>query len=447
MATLTPASAVLDDVLADWRERGIRNVRFEQPDMHGTSRSKLVPIDAAEGFAREGLNMYGGTSVLDSRSDVVPGTLYNEEVGYADQFLFPDLSTAQVIPWLDATARLICDGFWSDGRPLAAAPRHVFRRVLDRCRDLGFEPLLGIEPEFYVLDPKTRAPLFSGHHIFNSTRNTWIPLIERIVSDMRDYGIDLTTVNCEYAGSQWEINFNPAPGMEGPDRVYSFKNAVKEIAHQEGLLATFMSKPFAGGAGSGAHNHLSLLDVPGGNNVLADENDPYGLSAVGRAFIAGQLRHARSTYALVAPTVNCLKRRRTHTFSPTNVSWGVEDRTALVRIKSGSPESRHPEYRAPSGLSNPYLATAAILGAGILGIIDGLELEDPARSPAEEDLTKPPLPTTVEESLRLFTEDEKIVDLLGSEFVDAYVAMRRYELGRLADHVTDWELDEYAEVY
>src|SRR5204863_2630791 len=150
MAESNPES--VDQVLARWRDQGIRNVRFELPDMHGTSRSKLVPIEHAERYSREGLNMYGGAVVLDSRSDVVPGTLYNEEIAYADQRLRPDASTAAIVPWLEATGRMICDAFWDDGRPLAAAPRHVFRRVLDRCRELGYEPLLGTEPEFYLLD-------------------------------------------------------------------------------------------------------------------------------------------------------------------------------------------------------------------------------------------------------------------------------------------------------
>src|SRR5207248_2059873 len=174
-------------------------------------------------------------------------------------------------------------------------------------------------------------------------------------------------------------------GLDGPDRAFSFKNGVKELAHREGLIATFMSKPFPDGAGSGAHNHLGLLDRGSGENALSDPDGEWGLSQVGRSFLAGQLRHARSTYTLLAPTVNCLKRRRTHTFSPTNVSWGPEDRSAFVRVKGGSADSKHVENRAPTGLANPYLATAALLGAGLLGIADELELEPPARPPAEED--------------------------------------------------------------
>src|SRR2546428_756553 len=252
MATIEEQSVAVEQVLDGWREQGIRNVRFELPDMHGTSRSKIVPIENAAGFAREGLNMYGGTVVLASRSDVVPGTLYNEEVAYADQRLYPDPSTAAIVPWLEATGRFICDAKWAGGKPLAASPRHVFARVLERSRQLGYDPVMGMEPEFYLLDAETRKPLFEGYQIFNSVRNTWVPAIERIVGEMREYGIDIITANCEYAGSQWEINYAPGRGMAGPDIAFSFKNGVKEIARKEGLLASFMSKPFAGGAGCGA---------------------------------------------------------------------------------------------------------------------------------------------------------------------------------------------------
>jgi glutamine synthetase len=449
MVTTEDRAHTMEEVLAHWRDQGIRNIRFELPDMHGTSRSKIIPIEHADRYASKGLNMYGGAAVLDSRSDVVSGTLYNEEVAYADQLLRPDPSTAAMVPWAEATARLICDAFWSDGRPLMASPRHVFRQVLERCRDMGYEPLIGIEYEFYLLDPETHRPLFSGYHIFNTVRNTWVPVIERIVGEMREYGIDIITANCEYAGSQWEINYRPATGMAGPDQAFSFKNGVKELARQEGLLATFMTKPFADSAGCGAHTHMSLLSRDGGEPAFADttDKDAMGFSPIGRQFIAGQLHRARSIYALLAPTVNCLKRRRTHTFSPTNISWGVEDRSAFLRVKEGSPEDRHIENRAPSGLSNPYLASAALLAAGILGITEGLELGPAGRPPSEQDPTLEPLPTTLEQSLQFMESDEKLVELLGSEFIEAYTVMRRYELARLADHVTDWELQEYLELY
>jgi glutamine synthetase len=307
-------------ILEDWQGHGIRFVRFELPDMHGISRSKTIPISHAADYAASGLNMYGGASVLDTRSDVVGGTLYNEEKGYADQLLFPDPQSAAVIPWADSTARFICDAAWYDGTPLAATPRHVFRRALERCRAMGFEPVLGSEFEFYLLTGDTHEPLFSGYHIFNSVRND-TSTIRTIMDQMPEIGVDIITANCEYAGSQWEINFAPGRGLAGPDNAFTFKNGVKEIARRDGYVATFMSKPWADSAGSGCHTHLSLLSSETGENAFANADDPEGMSDVA-------LLHRRS-----AP-VRALDRRRhradgelpaapsQHTFSPTNISWG-----------------------------------------------------------------------------------------------------------------------------
>src|SRR5437588_622187 len=260
--------ATVNEILEAWqREDGIEWVRFELPDMHGTSRSKTIPIRHAAAYAERGLNMYGGASVLDTRSDVVGGTLYNEERQYGDQLLFPDPDTAAIIPWAERTARLICDARWYDGAPLEATPRQVFRRVLERSRSMGFEPLIGFEYEFYLVDA-TGEPLFQGYQIFNSIRNSWVPTIGRILELMPQVGVDIITSNCEYAGSQWEINFAPGQGLLAPDQAFTFRNGVKEIAKQDGLVATFMTKPFADSAGSGCHTHISLLDAKSGTNLF-----------------------------------------------------------------------------------------------------------------------------------------------------------------------------------
>ncbi|MDP9223156.1 MAG: glutamine synthetase family protein [Actinomycetota bacterium] len=437
------------DILESWRSEGIRFVRFEVPDMHGTSRSKTIPIGHAAQYAATGLNMYGGASVLDTRSDVVPGTLYNEERGYGDQLLFPDPLSAAVVPWADATARLICDAKWHDGSPLAASPRWVFRRALEKCLNMGYQPMIGSEFEFYLVDAETQTPLYSGHHIFNTVRNDWVPVIRTISEKMPEIGVDIITSNCEYAGSQWEINFAPGVGLAGPDNAFTFKNGVKEIARADGYIATFMSKPWADSAGSGCHTHVSLLDQDGGHNVFGDANDPQGITDVCRSFIAGQLRYARAVDAVIAPTINCYRRRRRHTFSPTNVSWGLEDRSAMLRIKQGRPESAHIENRAPSAMSNPYLVAAALLSAGLKGIEDGLEPPEPSKpgSPAEDDPSLDPLPSSPEEALQAMENEANTEDFFGAEFTKAYTTMRRYELSRFDDAVTDWERLEYFELF
>ena len=436
-------------ILDGWREEGIRWVRFEFPDMHGISRSKTVPLEHAGDFAERGLNMYGGTSVLDTRSDVVPGTLYNEERMYGDQLLHPDPQTAAVVPWIDRTARFICDATWYDGSPLEATPRQVFRRALERCRALGFEPVIGTEYEFYLLDGHTHEPLFAGYHIFNTLRNDYVPTVRRILETMPQIGVSVITANCEYAGSQWEIPCAPGRGLDGPDNAFTFRNGVKEIAKQDGLLATFMSKPFAGSAGSGNHTHVSLVRLDDGSNAFGDNGDPMGISDTCRYFTGGLLRYAKAIDALIAPTLNCHRRRRRHTFSPTNISWGLEDRSALVRVKGGAMASRYLEFRAPSSLANPYLVSAALLQAGLQGIEDRIDPGPTSKPgiPAEDDQDFEKLPTSIHQALDEFDGEPAVRRFFGEEFVTAYLTMRRYELSRANDWVTDWERQEYLELF
>ena len=450
-----------DQIFDDWESQGIKRVRFELPDLHGTSRTKIVPLNAARSFASKGLNMYGGTAVLDTRSDVVPGSLYNEEVGYGDQLLFPDPATAAIVPWAPDTARLICDARWYDGQTLEATPRAVYRRVLEKAAGMGFEPMTGCEFEFYLLDGETHQRLFEGYHIFNVVRNEWVPTINRIVDLMPGMGIEIITANCEYAGSQWEINFTPGRGLDGPDKAFAFKNGVKQIAHQDGYVATFMTKPWAGHSGNGCHIHMSLVDKDTGQNVMADESHPQALSEVGLQFVAGLITHANAIDALLAPTINCRRRRRTHTFSPTNISWGLEDRSALLRVKAAGADATRVETRSPSGLLNPYLASAAILAAGLDGIEKGLAPPAPSRRgvPAEEDDSLEKLPATLGEALDHFEASAATTEFFGQDFKDAYLAVRRYELGRFAaeenedpdsqraDEISAWETNEYLELY
>lgn len=439
----------LDSVFDQWEGQGVKRVRFEMPDLHGVSRTKIVPLAAARRFAAHGLNMYAGTAVLDSASEVAPGSLYHAETQYGDSLLFPDPDTASPVPWAPDTARLICDAQWYDGRALEAAPRAVYRRVLEKAHAMGYEPLTGCEFEFYLLDGETRKQLFHGPHQFNVVRNEWTPTITRIVDLMEGIGLEIITASCEYGGSQFEINFAPGRGLAGPDNAFTFKNGVKQIAFLDGYLATFMTKPFPGQAGNGCHIHMSLLDRDTGRNVMGDAANAQGLSQAGLSFVAGVLKYAKATDALLNPTINCRRRRRAHTFAPTNISWGLEDRSAMVRVKAGDPESTRLETRSSTGMSNPYLASAAILASGLAGIEQGLEPPAPsvAGYPAEDDASLEKLPLTLEEALGHFESDPDTTGFFGQEFKEAMLAVRRHELSRFADHITDWETNEYLELY
>jgi glutamine synthetase len=308
---------------------------------------------------------------------------------------------------------------------------------------------MGSEFEFYLLTADTHEPLFDGYQIFNTVRNDYVPTIRRIVEEMPRVGVDVITANCEYAGSQWEINFAPGRGLDGPDHAFTFKNGVKEIAKQDGYLATFMSKPFATSAGSGCHTHLSLLHADSGGERVrrrgrSERHERH------RAFV-----HRRP------PHVRARDRRgdRAHRElppPPPAAHVQPDERFLGIRGSLGADpgqgrEPRLQAHRVPGALGalEPYLVGAAVIQAGLRGIEDKLTAPEPSEPgvPAEEDDSLEKLPTDLSESLDLLEAEPATRDFFGGEFITAYTRMRRYELSRLADHVSDWERTEYLELF
>ena len=437
----------VDEALARLERDEIQHVRFELPDMHGSARSKQVPVERFAASAREGVNMYGGIVALDTASHVIPGTLYNEEVKYKDQTLRPDLATLARVPWLDGMAKVICDTEWEDGTPLHAAPRGVARRMLERTAELGFGIESAHEYEFYVLDRETHQPLFGGVHIFNNLRNDHLPAIRTVVDSLRAAGIPMLTANAEYAPSQYELVYRHDEGMAGLDSAFTFKNGVKEIVQHAGYTATFMGKPSASSAGSGCHYHISLLEKESGQSAFYDPDNPSVMTPTLRHFVQGLIDHGAACTALFNPTPNCYRRLTPHTFAPSNVSWGEEDRSAMVRIKQPGSPGMHVEMRASSAISNPYLCAAGTLACGLLGLSEQRSLVTQSDGPSEDDPSLPPFPANLEAALVALEADKAMVELLGEEFVTVFTTMKRAELARFNAHVTQWERDEYIELY
>jgi glutamine synthetase len=428
-------------------DQGVEYIRFELPDLHGVARSKVVPIDKVESFASKGLNFYGGCLALDTASMVVPGSGYHEERKYRDLLLIPDLDTLTPVPWMENTAKVICDPMESATEPLKVAPRYILQQLLAEAAQLGFDVMMGHEFEFYLLNPETKERLFEGLHVFNNTRNNYVPEISQLLNYLRASGIDVINYHCEHCPSQFEINYGASIGIGAADKAFTFKNAVKEIAYRLGQHATFMSKPFIDHAGCCCHFHISLIDRNTGKNAFVDKDDKYGLSATAQAFIQGILDHAEAMMPLVSPTPNCYRRLKPQTFAPSNISWGIEDRTAMVRVKVADEESTHLEMRAGSGLSNPYLTAAATIAAGLLGIKQQSQLQPPVDGPCEDDPNLSKLPQTLEEALSGLAADADMQNMLSQDFVRLFTTVKRYELDRFHDHLTEWERHEYLEIY
>jgi glutamine synthetase len=342
----------------------------------------------------------------------------------------------------------MCLGYWEDGEPQRAAPRWVFSELVKRANALGYDVMMGHEYEYYLLSADTRQQLFSGIHIFHTVRNQYTPFLDQLVPTLRAYGIDVITHNCEYGGSQFETVFGAGMNMAAADKAFAFKNGMKEIAHRNGLIASFMAKPFAGQSGSGCHLHLSLWDRKTGRNAFLDAAAPDGLSPVARFFIEGVLAHGAAIMPLANPTPNCYHRVKPYTFAPSNVSWGFQDRSAMVRVKANGDDRTHIEMRAGSAVSNPYLLGAAVLAAGLLGLESEAGLRDQSRETTSEDnaaLQK--FPQTLDAALDALEADAGLRAALGEEFVKVFIAVKRFELARFHSHVSDWEVNEYLELY
>ncbi|HEY9215638.1 MAG TPA: glutamine synthetase family protein [Ancylobacter sp.] len=443
LATREEAEAFVAKVKA----AGFDFVRFELPDMAGLSRGKTIPVDHIASYLRKGLNLYGGTVALDTYSIPVRNSGYNEEMNYQDCVMVADTETLSPVPWLERTGRVICDTMWYDGRPQMAAPRLLLKKMLSLVDKLGFIAKMGHEYEFYVVDAATRQPIFGGQPIFATARTHQVPAIDELIKVLQAQGIDIITYNVEHGPGQVEINYEALDGVAASDCAFVFKGTVKEYLAKHGLLATFMTKPYKGLSGSCSHFHISLIDKHTGQNAFLDTNEENGLSNTFRSFIQGVLDHTPAAMAVWSPTPNCYRRIRPRTYAPSNISWGIQDRSASVRVKASGDQSTHMEVRVPAAMSNPYLVAATTIGAGLLGLMQQRELIPAGSGPKEDDSRYAKLPTEIHDALDAFESDMALREMLGEEFVRVYLSMKRQEVARLRDEIPPAEIAEYFELY
>jgi glutamine synthetase len=438
-----PLSA--EDRLARVREAGVDRLRIHFTDLLGVSRNKVVPLSQLDECLEHGINFCISAFCVDHAGEVIEGTGLGAEVDFRDAQVVPDLSTLTVVPWERSTAIAIGDVRF-DGGPLPASPRQLLRRAADELGERGFRAVAGHELEFFLLRPNG-----SGYEQYAKQPGlvyTLSPSVdtEGVLRKMEDavaaMGLPLIASNQEYFGSQWEINLRYDDALKAADDAHLLKLAVKEIAAQHGLVATFMGKPIQELGTSGYHLHLSLWDEAG--NAFDDPDGTDGLSDVCRQFLAGQLEHARGMTAIMAPTINAYKRFLAMAFGPWNVTWGHDNRTVYARIPRERGRATRIENRAGDGTANAYIASAAALFAGIDGLDRKLDPGEPVSGVAYELEDRTLMPFSLGEALDALDGDDFFKESLGPQFVQAFVAMKRSEVARFASAVTDWELNEYA---
>ena len=434
---------------------GIRFVQLQFTDIIGHVKAVTIPIHRLEGSVEHG-TWFDGSSIEGFT-----------RIAESDQYLMPDMDTFSEIPWQPGsgprgTARVICDVFTPNGEPFVGDPRYVLRRQVDRARKLGFIVNTGPELEFFLFRRGESGRIEPLPHDQAGYFDFSTDLAQEIRQDMVDalegFGILVEAAHHEVAQGQHEIDFEYSDALRTADNAITFKFALKAIAQQHGLYATFMPKPIFGINGSGMHVHQSLWSIADQRNAFADGTNPYGLSDLARSYMAGILAHARGMIAVLAPLVNSYKRLVPGYEAPTYLTWGRTNRSALIRVPMVSPgksiEGTRAEVRCPDPSSNTYLAFAAMIAAGLDGVEKGLQLADPveeslfemdAATIAAKGIRE--LPGSLGEALEELEADQVIRDALGEHVFSHYIDAKRAEWAEYLTHVSDWEVDRYLDQF
>ena len=435
-----------DYVLRTVEERGVRLIRLWFTDVLGRHKSVAISPAELEVVLDEGLQFDG--SAIDGFS----------RIQESDVLARPDAATFELLPWADPeepSGTIFCDITDLDGTPFKGDPRQVLRRNVDRARAAGFEMFCAPEVEFfYFADASTSSapvPLDQASYFDLTTADVASDLRKRTLHMLEALSIPVEYSFHEDSPSQHEIDLQYTDALSMADSIMTLRLAVKKIAMDRGVYATFMPKPLNGVQGSGMHTHLSLFRD--GVNAFHDPNAENGLSDTARAFIAGLLKHAREITAITNQLVNSYKRINEGYEAPRYVSWARNNRSALVRVpipKPGKVDSTRVEYRAVDPACNPYLAFSVLLAAGLRGVEDGLELPPEARANLydlsrgeQRDLGVAGLPANLSEALDEMEESTLVRDALGDHIFEWFLLNKRAEWSEYQRQVTPFELETY----
>jgi len=433
----------LDYVLRTVEERGVRFVRLWFTDVLGTLKSFAITPAELEGALEEGMTFDGSAIQGYSR------------VQESDMLALPDPSTFEIVPWRgeDApVARMFCDIKHLSGDPFEGDPRHVLKRNLDRAREKGFTFYTAPEMEFFIFESADRPEPIDDAGFFDLTELDMVSDLRRqTIVTLEAMGIPVEYSFHELGPSQHEIDLRYTDALSMADNVMTFRQVVKQVAADLGVYATFMPKPIEGAFGSGMHTHLSLFE--GDVNAFHDPGDEYGLSKVGRSFIAGLLHHAREITAVTNQTVNSYKRLIAGYEAPVHICWARNNESALVRVptpKRGKESSTRIEFRSPDPACNPYLAFSVMLAAGLEGVEQGYDLPAEATNNIYEMTPEEraaegigSLPQSLTEAITVMEDSELVAETLGEHVFEYFIRNKRQEWLDYKAHVSPWELDRY----
>jgi len=435
-----------DYVLRTVEERGVRLIRLWFSDVLGQLKSFAISPAELENAFEEGMQFDG--SSIDGYS----------RVQESDVLARPDANSFELLPWgvEDApSARMFCDIANLDGTPFEGDPRQVLKRNLERARERGFTFYAAPDMEFFYFagsDPsQPPEPLDTSSYFDLTTADVAGDIRKETIHTLEALGIPVEYSHHEDAPSQHEIDLRYTDALTMADNVMTFRLVVKEVAHVHGVHATFMPKPMERVQGSGMHTHFSLFE--GDTNAFHDPGDPYGLSKVGRGFIAGLLHHAREISAVTNQWVNSYKRLVSGFEAPIYTSWARNNRSVVVNVphtKKGKAESTRIEFRAPDPACNPYLTFSVVLAAGLKGIEESYDLP-PETTANLYELTEEErmaegiemLPGSLSDALNAMEGSELVAEALGEHVFEWFIRNKRAEWREYKSHISQFELDRY----
>ena len=454
-------------------EQKLEVIRVSFPDQHGILRGKTLVASEALASLESGCSITTTMLAKDTAHRTVfpvftagGGFGMREMEGAADVIMVADPTSFRVLPWASATGWLLCDLYFADGRPVPFATRHLYREVLAKLNQRGYDFVAGLEVECHIFkledarmspedagqpgQPPSVSLLSQGYQYLTEQRYDQMePVLEIIRRDIIALGLPLRSIEVEFGPSQCEFTFTPTVGLEPADNMVLFRSAVKQIAHRHGYHATFMCRPklpnvFA----SGWHLHQSLVARAGGANAFmtSDESKDSLLSPFGRHYLAGLLAHARASTVFTTPTVNGYKRYRSYSLAPDRAIWARDNRGVMVRVLGGvnDPATRL-ENRIGEPAANPYLYMASQILSGLDGVDRALDPGPSADTPYETQAAL--LPKTLQEAVAALKDDPFFREAFGAGFVDYYVHIKNAEIERFQAEVSDWEHREYFEMF
>ena len=429
------------------RDHGISEVEAIIPDMAGIARGKVMP---AEKFAEdEGMRLPESIFLQTVTGDYPADTSEAMSPAEIDIVLRADPKTVRVVPWTaEPTAQVIHDCFYSDGRRVTMAPRTLLRHVLELYAQRGWEPVIAPELEFYLVEPNIDADYQLKPPVGRSGRsepgrqsysiaavNEFDPLFDDVYAFCEAQDIEIDTLIHEDGPAQMEINLLHGDPLDLADQAFLFKRTAREAALRHKMYATFMAKPHSKEPGSAMHIHQSVIDKSTRKNIFSrPDGTP---SALFFSHIAGLQRYLPAAMCLFAPNVNSYRRITRYQMAPINVQWGYDNRTAGLRVPVSNPDNRRVENRLSGADANPYLAIAASLACGYLGMIEGLQPSEPITGSAHDMPFE--LPRSLDEALTRLRDCEPLVHLLGDPFVAAYTIVKQAEHEVFLQVISSWE--------